>query len=67
MASIQQRKRLRVGVVGLGRLWEVRHKPALARMKDRFQVVAVYDQVAPEGRESRPRSSAAGPWKAWRR
>jgi len=39
-------KRLRVGVVGLGRLWEVRHKPALARMKDRFQVVAVYDHVA---------------------
>ena len=46
MASTQQRKRLRVGVVGLGRLWEVRHKPALARMKDRFQVVAVYDHVA---------------------
>lgn len=38
--------RLRVGVVGLGRLWEARHKPALARMADRFQVVAVYDQVA---------------------
>jgi len=41
-----QQQRLRVGVVGLGRLWEVRHKPALARMKDRFQVVAVYDHVA---------------------
>jgi predicted dehydrogenase len=38
--------RLRVGVVGLGRLWEARHKPALAKMKDRFTVVAVYDQVA---------------------
>ena len=38
--------RLRVGVVGLGRLWEARHKPALARMSDRFQVTAVYDQVA---------------------
>ena len=38
--------RLRVGVIGLGRLWEARHKPALARMKDRFRVVAVYDQVA---------------------
>jgi predicted dehydrogenase len=37
---------LRVGVVGLGRLWEARHKPALAKMKDRFQVTAVYDQVA---------------------
>ncbi len=37
--------KLRVGVVGLGRLWEARYKPALARMRDRFQVVAVYDQV----------------------
>jgi predicted dehydrogenase len=38
--------RLRVGVIGLGRLWEARHKPALARLKDQFQVTAVYDQVA---------------------
>jgi predicted dehydrogenase len=38
--------KLRVGVIGLGRLWEARHKPALARMADRFQVRAVYDQVA---------------------
>jgi predicted dehydrogenase len=37
--------RLRVGVVGLGRLWEARHKPALARLRDRFEVTAVYDQV----------------------
>ena len=37
---------MRVGVVGLGRLWEARHKPALARMADRFEVRAVYDQVA---------------------
>jgi predicted dehydrogenase len=34
-----------VGVVGLGRLWESRHKPSLARMQDRFQITAVYDQV----------------------
>jgi predicted dehydrogenase len=40
------RDRLRVGVVGLGRLWEARHKPALAKLRDRFAVVAVYDQVA---------------------
>ncbi len=38
--------KIRLGVVGLGRAWEARHKPALARMKDRFQVTAVYDQVA---------------------
>ncbi|MGE3820626.1 MAG: Gfo/Idh/MocA family protein, partial [Isosphaeraceae bacterium] len=37
---------LRVGVVGLGRLWETRHKPALMRLRDRFRVTAVYDQVA---------------------
>jgi predicted dehydrogenase len=38
--------RLGVGVIGLGRLWEVRHKPAFARMADRFRVASVYDQVA---------------------
>ena len=38
-------ERLRIGVIGLGRLWEARHKPALARLRDRFQVVSVYDQV----------------------
>jgi len=38
--------RLRLGVVGLGRLWEARYKPALARMPGRARVVAVYDQVA---------------------
>src|SRR3954454_16743648 len=37
--------RLRVGAIGLGRLWEARHKPALMRLRDRFQVTAVYDQV----------------------
>jgi predicted dehydrogenase len=37
--------RLRVGVIGLGRLWETRHKPSLARLEDRFQVTAVYDAV----------------------
>jgi predicted dehydrogenase len=37
--------RLRVGVIGLGRLWETRHKPALMKLRDRFVVTAVYDQV----------------------
>ena len=37
--------RLGVGVVGLGRLWETRHKPSLLRLQDRFRVTAVYDQV----------------------
>lgn len=38
--------RVRIGVIGLGRLWEARHKPALLRLRDKFQIVAVYDQVA---------------------
>jgi predicted dehydrogenase len=37
--------RLRVGVVGLGRLWETRHKPSLARLEDQFRISALYDQV----------------------
>jgi predicted dehydrogenase len=37
--------RLQVGVVGLGRLWETRHKPSLARLQDHFRITAVYDQV----------------------
>ncbi len=45
MAAIK-RDRLGVGVVGLGRLWEARHKPALTRLEDRFRVVALYDHVA---------------------
>jgi predicted dehydrogenase len=32
-------------VIGLGRLWETRHKPSLARLQDRFRVTAVYDAV----------------------
>jgi predicted dehydrogenase len=36
---------LKLGVVGLGRLWEARHKPALLRLHDRFRVVAIHDQV----------------------
>ena len=38
-------QRLRVGVIGLGRLWETRHKPSLARLEDRFRITAVYDTV----------------------
>ena len=33
-------------MIGLGRLWETRHKPSLARLQDRFRVTAVYDQVS---------------------
>jgi predicted dehydrogenase len=37
--------RLQVGVIGLGRLWETRHKPSLARLQDQFRITAVYDPV----------------------
>lgn len=39
-------ERLRVGVIGLGRLWEGRHRPALARLAQECDLVAIYDQVA---------------------
>ena len=38
--------KLRVGLVGLGDVWQTRHAPALRAMCDRFQVRAVCDQVA---------------------
>ncbi len=39
-------RRLRLGIVGLGRLWEARHAPALAQLADQAEIVAVYDPVA---------------------
>ncbi len=38
--------KLRVGLVGLGKGWEVRHRPALRALGDRFEVRAVCEQVA---------------------
>lgn len=38
--------KLRVGLIGLGSNWESRHRPALRALSDRFEVVAVCDQVA---------------------
>lgn len=37
--------RIRVGVVGIGPLWESRHLPALRALSDRFEVTAVCDPV----------------------
>ena len=45
LGIVSRQVRLRVGVIGLGRLWEARHKPSLARLRDQFQVTAVTDQV----------------------
>jgi predicted dehydrogenase len=38
--------RIRIGVVGLGEGWERRHKPALLRLSDKFEIRALYDEVA---------------------
>ncbi|MHB8970397.1 MAG: Gfo/Idh/MocA family protein [Pirellulaceae bacterium] len=38
--------RLRVGVVGLGNAWQMRHRPALLALSDRFDVRAVCAEVA---------------------
>src|SRR3984893_1437920 len=45
LVDVSKHVRLRVGVIGVGRLWEPRHKPSLARLEDRFRITAVYDQV----------------------
>lgn len=36
---------LRVGVVGLGRRWRKRYRPALRVLRDRYEVRALYDQA----------------------
>src|SRR5262245_30029347 len=38
--------KLRVGLVGLGNTWEVRHRAALRALSDRYEVRAVCDPVA---------------------
>jgi predicted dehydrogenase len=38
--------KLRVGVIGLGRDWQSRYLPALRSMRDRFQVVGIYNSVS---------------------
>ena len=36
---------IRLGVIGLGRVWDSRHRPALGRLRDRFEVTALCDEV----------------------
>lgn len=38
--------KLRIGLVGLGNAWELRHRPALRALSDRFEVRAVCEPVA---------------------
>jgi len=44
--------KLRVGVIGLGDNWEVRHLPGLRALADRFEVRAVCDEVALRARQA---------------
>jgi len=44
-------ERIKLGVVGLGLAWERLHAPALARLQDRFEIVAVCDTNADKARE----------------
>ena len=37
--------KLRVGVIGLGTVWETRHRPALRALSDRFEVRAICEEV----------------------
>jgi predicted dehydrogenase len=36
---------LQVGIIGLGRRWQQRYRPALLALRDRFRIAAVCDQV----------------------
>lgn len=38
--------KLRVGIIGLGDAWDSRHRPALRALSDRFEVRAVFCEVA---------------------
>jgi predicted dehydrogenase len=37
--------KLRVGLIGLGNAWELRHRPALRALNDRFEVKAVCEEI----------------------
>src|SRR5215831_3212317 len=55
--SQQQMSKLRVGIVGLGRRWRRRYRPALHALRDRFVIRAVsdarYDRADREARRLR--------------
>ncbi len=51
--------KLRVGVIGLGEVWQQRHAPALRMLADRFEVRAVCDQVAHRAQQAAAEFHAA--------
>jgi len=44
--------KLRIGLIGLGDAWDVRHRPALRALNDRFEVRAVCEEVAHRARQA---------------
>ena len=44
-------ERVKLGVIGLGLAWERLHAPALDRLKDKFEVVAVCDKDVAKAKE----------------
>src|SRR4051812_30923238 len=51
---------LRIGVIGLGRRWRRRYRPALLALPERFRIQVVYDQVLQRAlREAQQLSCAA--------
>lgn len=50
--------KFRLGVIGLGNHWSVRHAPALRALGDRFEIKAICDPVAHRAQQ------VAGEWKA---
>jgi predicted dehydrogenase len=51
--------KLRIGLVGLGRDWDVRHGPALRALSDRFEVRAICEEVALRGEQVARQFNAA--------
>ncbi|MCL2357559.1 MAG: Gfo/Idh/MocA family oxidoreductase [Defluviitaleaceae bacterium] len=44
-------ERINLGVVGLGLAWERLHAPALAKLRDKFEITAVCDNDLPKARD----------------
>ncbi|MCL2387299.1 MAG: Gfo/Idh/MocA family oxidoreductase [Defluviitaleaceae bacterium] len=44
-------QRIKLGIIGLGLAWERLHAPALARLKDKYEIVAVCDKDATKVKE----------------
>jgi predicted dehydrogenase len=55
---------VRVGVIGLGPLWRTRYRPTLVVLRDRFEVVALCDEIEERARREAKEwgcAAAAGP------